>query len=250
MVVDGTAPYYVYLFNSRNANPVYHRFQVYTPFTNTWAQIALAAPNNLETVSALAAAWSSDAALSHPCTSVGYPASDAFIYLCGNADTLMPIYDITNNIWLASAGAARAAVCGTGVNAVWLPESPDFIYSPRGNNTASIDKYTISTGAFSNGPTQMPALLRTTGTEAAADVHRSRFLTQLGGRMYEAAVTFNTTGGTTGYLNTHTPLGTMYKTDGALHKGNGLVSIRVGGQSYVYWRKHTRTEFQRLEVLE
>ncbi len=252
MVADGTPPNNVYLFNSRAivGPPVtaYHRLQWYNATTDTWTQLAPAAPNDLETIAGLVAAWASDAALCHPCTSVGFPASDAFIYLCGNASADMPIYDITNNIWIASAGAARAAVCGAGVGAVWLPESPNLIFSPRGGNASDIDVYTISTGAFAAGPTQIPALLRTTGTETIADVHRSRVLTQLGGRMYEAAVTY--TGGAGGYLGIHTPLGTFYKADGTLHKGNGLVAARSGGQSYVYWRKHTSLEFQRMEVLE
>jgi hypothetical protein len=242
MVVDDTNGY-VYLLNSRNDAAGYVRFQAFIPAGNVWI------PRS--TIAGLAAPWTNGMALCRPCARLGFPAVDTFIYLCGNAETTMRIYNTGTNTWAISGGAARAGATGEGVALNWLPEAPDRILTQRGGNVSIYDNYTISTAAFTasgfgtGGP---DTLLYTTGTETAADCHRNKVITQYTGRLYEAGTVW--VAPTLGQLAPSTPLGTFYKADGTLHKGNGLVSIRIGGQSYVYWRKHSQTEFQRLEVLE
>jgi hypothetical protein len=247
MIVDGTSGL-VYLFNSRSAVPVYHRFQSYNPATDTWTQIGPVAPaaGCLETPAGLAAAWAGDAILCHPCASAGVPASDDAIFLVGNNDDSAYIFGIGAGTWTAHAGANRAAICGVGTSLNWLPSVPTVLYSMRGGGSTLCDVLTIATGAFTNpGVAVLPAAtaIVTTGVEIATDNRRNALIGQIGGRFYEGSPTAAAVG-------TISPIGQMYGINGTPHQGRGVCVCRVGNQEYVYYRKQTGSEFQRIEIVE
>jgi hypothetical protein len=242
MVVDGTSGL-VYLFNSRNNNPVYHRFQVYTPATDTWAQLVGGA--TLEAAAALGAPWAGDAALCHPCGTAGVPASDNEIFLVGNNDNSAYIYAIAGTTWGAHVGANRGGVCGVGTSLNWIPIVPTVLFSMRGGGSGLCDAYTIATGAFAPGVQVLPVAtaIATTGTEVATDTRRNALIGQIGGRFYEGFPTV-------GAVGTITPIGQMYGGTVVPHQGRGACVVRVGSKEYVYYRKQTTSEFQRIEIVE
>lgn len=107
--------------------------------------------------------------------------NEDYIYFLGNNAVAMYRYSISGNTWtLLAPGVARTGSPGVGMTADWASKLADvnwadesnikngrFIYSFRGGGTATLDRYDISTNAWSNVVYIAPIEGFGTGTSSA-----------------------------------------------------------------------------------
>ena len=241
MIVDATDGR-VWLVTADNAaGPIFHRLRSYDPATDAWTAYAPGAPNDLNTVLALAAIITR-ASLAHPCTTVQpLVASENFIYLAVANSVILARYDKLNNVWAAAnAGLARAAPPAAGSTLDFLSGRPDNLYSLRGGATALEDVYTISTQAWAAGAAVLPAgETFDEGVEAVASPYApTELLVHRRDNVYRIDLARNVL-----------PVASVAGSDGTQHAGHGVVSYRVGSKWFVGVRLHSKTDFERIEPI-
>ena len=145
----GTAGY-VWLTAALTASP-WHMFAYYDVALNTWT--------SRTAVAGLAAAFGTDAHLSHTCTTYDAGGDDNAIYLIGNNSTTWYKFSISGNSWTAYTGAQLLpAAAGAGCSLHWAHGiSTDRLYYFRGTATAALYYFTISTTTWSAIQTIVPA---------------------------------------------------------------------------------------------
>jgi len=240
MIVDATNGRVYLITADLAAGPIYHRFRWYSPTTNAWTAIAPAAPNDLETVLALAASIT-HASLGHPCQTVNPAvASDDQIYLSIGNTTTAAVLAIGAGTWAASA--VRGGVPGAGSSLNFVADHPDNLFGLRGGGSALVDRFTISTNAWA-ALTPVPATETfALGVETATArgypgmlfVHRNGSI---------KGIDLNSIGPSV------LPLASMEGPDGTQHEGKGIVAYQVGTKLFVAVRKHTDVEWQRIELV-
>ena len=236
----------IWLFHPDSAAP-FAEFQAYNIATNAWGNASQAGgafnAAGLDTA-ALAAQWTTDAAIAHPCTILNPTVSDNFIYLTGNAATF--VYRYTISTGTVAAMTAHGATAGPGCTLVWLPANPDRIFYQRGNATNTWEYYGIA-GNNWNAVTPVPNTdTYTTGTAMIGDIVRDLLIVRKSAVAGEQIKFYD--------FNYHTnelkPLATAYQSEGTPHVGSLITLSRVGSQKYVFVGKQTSTDFQRVWVVE
>jgi len=250
LLVDGSAPTpfgggtaNVWLFHPFGVAP-WANLQFYNAATDVWTAASQAGGSFA--AAGLAAQWVSDAALAHPCTSlnVTVPASavapaavaDDYLVVGGNAATAFYRYTISTGT--VTALAVHGGATSTGTALAWLPARQDRIYYIRGGGNTTMEYYSVAGNSW-NAIAPIPVgTTFNTGTAMVADRNRDRMVVFTANRFYD----FDG-------VNL-TPLGTPYGNDGTVHVGSLLSVLAAGGNKYLYYGKHTHSEFQRLQIVE
>lgn len=151
----GVSGYVWALISNGTAAPTW---QYYDCSANTWTA---------RSVTNLPATFGTDAALAHSCTTYDAGGNDDYIYLIGNASTVLYRFSISGNAWVNNL-TAQPSACGAGCALRWMPGwNVDRIVRIRGGATATVDYYSI-TGNTWTGITFLPATETfTTGTMVA-----------------------------------------------------------------------------------
>jgi hypothetical protein len=220
---------YIWLFGPLSSSP-YAVFAYYDIANNTWTSRA---------VPSLSAQWGTDASLVHTCTAYHTSGNDDYIYLIGNGSTVFFRYSISANSWTTLAGLPAGAGAGCAIHWDWgTGGDVDKLYVLRGAGTSTLYSYSISGNSWTT-VTYVPATETfTTGTTTAYDPVRRRIWIQKDNthRMY--------------YLDLATltmyPGGVWPYAGGTAVVGDGLCYVRTpDGAEYIYFRRHSGTEFWR-----
>jgi hypothetical protein len=221
----------IWLFGPSSSTP-FAVFAFYDIANNTWT--SRAAP------SGLASAWGTDASLVYTPTTYNPSGNNDFIYLIGNNSTTFYRYSITNNDWTTLASLPAAPGAGCSIHWDWgSGGNPNFLYVIRGGGSSTIYRYSISGNSWSTVTYRPSTEGFTTGTVSAYDptrrriwiqkdnTHRMYYLDLVTSIMYPGGV-FPYIGGTTAIV------------------GDGLCYVKTpDGAEYIYFRRHTGTEFWR-----
>ena len=175
-----------------------------------------------------------------------------FIYANGDAGVFggaglsnIAYYNMVTNAWVlfTGAGGARAAAPAAGSQLIWLPSSPDRLWSNRGGGSTVVDIYNFGTDAWGVAAF-VPAYVMGDGTDFTM-MHTDQ--TKIVFRMSSNP----------GVLMTYDVLGTrceslatMDGSDGALHAGNLLCSWVVGGRQYIAVVPHSGNSVQRIRLIQ
>jgi len=235
----------IWLFHPDSVVP-FAEFQCYNIVSNTWANASQAGgafnAGGLG-AAALAAQWTTDAALAHPCTALNPTVSDDFIYLTGNAATFFYRYTISTGT-VAAMFAHVAA--GPGCTLAWLPSNPDRIFYQRGNATNTWEYYGIIANNWIAVVPVPNTETYTTGTTMIGDVARDMLIVRKSAVAGEQVKFYD--------FNYHTnelkPLASAYQGEGTPHVGSLIALTRVGSQKYVFVGKQTSVDFQRVWIVE
>jgi len=246
----GAAGPNIWLFHPDSAAP-WAEFQIYNIALNTWVNASQAGgaftAGGLG-AAALAAQWTTDAAIVHPCTALDPAVSDDFIYLTGNAAVSFYRYAISTGT--VAAMTNRGVLAGAGCTLAWIPASHDRLYSQDGGATNGWNTYTIVGNNWALGlANPIPNTeTYTTGTALIGDVARDRFIVRKSALAGEQIKLYDF------IYNLPTPilvpLSTAYQGEGTPHVGSLIGLSRVGSQKYVFLGKQTSTDFQRVWIVE
>lgn len=217
-------------------------FARYTYTTGVWA------PMNSATLDVLLpGTLGLDAALVHPCTTVGAAASDDFIYLaCGAnaaASLITPRYSKAGNAWAAVPPANRLVAVGAGATMTWVwGYSPDLLFSLDATGLATGEQYSIAGNAWAANTYFPPfTALPAAGTCACASPKGDVLYFRL-----------NATGGIYTFnrlTNVVTLIAQMYGTDGTATAGSKMAVAQVDGVDYLLCIVNGSTQVQRIRVV-
>jgi hypothetical protein len=201
----------------------------YDTATNAWTSRA--------GITGLAAAFGTDGALVHTCTTYNAGGNDDYLYLIGNNGTVWWRYSWTGNAWTSMATALPAAA-GAGCGLFWtFGYNNDRLYYVRGGANATIWYYSIGTPGFTALTYYPNTETFTTGTSGAYDaVNRIYLVKDNTHRLYYLQLDENKL----------YPAGQFPYVSGAAMAGDGLVYVKtVDNAEFVYYRRQTGTEFWR-----
>jgi hypothetical protein len=200
-------------------------WQMYDIATNTWT---------VKSVVNLPATFGTDAGLVHTDSTYNAAGNDDFIYLIGNAGTVLYRYSISGNAWIATLAAVPAAV-GAGCSIHWLPGyDTNKLVALRGAASNNIYEYNISGNTWASVTFQPTTETFTTGTMACTrgGGTGSRLLVQKDAtmRVYELAFTAPATA-------TFLPVVTQYLvTPGAAIAGDRFFYVKeANGVEFLYF---------------
>jgi hypothetical protein len=129
---SGTTGYVWAIISSGTGAPT---FQYYDCAANAWTA---------RSVTNLGATMGTDSALTHTCSTYNASGDDDLIYLIGNASTVLYRFSITGNSWVNNL-TVQPSACGAGCGFRWMPTvDVDRLYRIRGENTATVDYYSIA----------------------------------------------------------------------------------------------------------
>lgn len=223
---------YVWLFVPLNVSP-WNNFFHYRINADTWY-----ADQN---VTGLSAQWSVDSSLIHTCPAYNAVGDDDALYLIGNNKTTWYKYSVSAATWTSitpvlpyEAAEAAALVWAFGYN-------PDRIYYILGGTTSGVFYYIISTSTWY--PSNLGYIPQTetftTGSCYAGDAGK-RIYFMRNNLQYVSALDLDAA--------TMTPAGKMPMSAGTGIVGRGLVFVKIGATSWVYFRYHSSTYFTRMLV--
>jgi hypothetical protein len=192
--------------------------------------------------------WTGDCRMVHRDTLLSLAGDDDVLIIAGNGAT----YTYTYTISTATVGAygaitrPAAAVTGDGLTLDWDPANPGYLLSFRGGGSQLADVLTIATPAWAAATTIIPGTEDfDAGTESVFDIHSRRSLVHRSAtgsiRNMEWVDADNVTVANAAQ---------MYDTDGTAHVGNGMVWGIEGNRKYIYIRRHSDTQFQRITLVE
>jgi len=221
---------YIWLFGPLSSSP-FAVFAYYDIASNTWT--SRAAP------SGLGSAWGTDAALIHTCINYSSSGNDDYIYLIGNNATAFYRYSITDNSWTTLASLPASIGAGCGIYWDWgTGGNPNFLYAIRGGGSTAIYRYSISGNSWTT-LSYFPAV-ETFGAGSCStyDPNKRRIWIEKDNthRMFYLDLATSTIfpGGVWPFLG------------GTAAVGNGLCYLRTqDGAEYLYFRRHSATEFWR-----
>lgn len=224
----GTAGW-IWLINGYTTTP---GFGYYDIATDTWVSRALP----------ITTAWGTDGQLVHTCSTYHTSGNDDHIWLVGNNATTLYRYSISGNSWSSAFTAAPAAI-GAGCIAEWCWSfNTDRIYVFRGAGTATLYFYSISGTSWSTvtwRPSSVETL--TTGSAGIYDPDANRIYIQRDNTHRVWAFDLAT--------SEATPSGTAPFVAGTAHAGCGVMYIKTAdGLKFIYFRRHSGTEFWRTLV--
>jgi hypothetical protein len=224
----GTAGY-IWLSAPLTSSP-WHMFAYFDIAANAWTSRAA--------VTGLGAAWGTDAAIFHTCSTYNVAGNDDYIYLIGNNATTWYRYSFTGNAWSAMSPALPAAA-GAGCAIIWpFGYNTDRLYYFRGTASASVYHFTISSPAFSSDIAYQPKTETfTAGTCHAYDsLNRIYLVKDATHRVYYYQLD----------QDKMYPGGVIPYISGAAIVGDGFIYVKTqDGAEFLYFRRHTGQEFWR-----
>ena len=206
-------------------------FQYYNCATNAWTA---------RSVTNLGATMGTDSCLTHTCSTYDGAGNDDFIYLIGNASTVLYRYSISGNSWVNNL-TVQPSACGAGCGFYWMPNvNTDRIYRIRGANTAVVDYYSIANNNWT-GLTVVPATetFNTGSLNIPRGINTQKIILEhnVTLKLYELDIA-------TGFI---TPKATEYLlATGATHVGNRLCYVKeANGIEFIYFGLHTSASWLR-----
>jgi len=222
----------------------------YDAGANTWfltAQGGGAFTAVAQMAARLAASWAGDCRICHTSSALSADADNGLIVISGNNGPYTYRYDIGTDAVTCVGGENRAGNTGPGLTLDWDPASANYIISCRATAGGSlvVDRLDIATATWAVIANVLPGSdLWTTGTDSCVDIHNRNFLMHLSGSGRIRS------GNYAGAALTITNAGQMYGTNGTPHVGNCMAWGIEGSRRYIYLRRHTSTEFQRITLVE
>jgi hypothetical protein len=225
---------YVWLFGPLSSSP-FAVFAFYDIANNAWT--SRAAP------SGLASAWGTDASLVHTCSIYNASGNDDYIYLIGNNATTFYRYSITDNTWTTLASLPAAAGAGCSIHWDWGPGgNPNFLYAIRGGASVAIFRYSISGNSWTTLSYTPSVETFGAGSVSVYDPNRRRIWIEKDNthRMYYFDLA----------TSTMFPGGIWPFSGGTAMVGDGLCYVKTPDEAeFLYFRRHTGTEFWRTLIL-
>jgi hypothetical protein len=223
---------YVWLLAPLSSSP-WCVFAYYDVAANAWTSRAVPA--------GLAAQWATDSCLAHTCTTYNAGGNDDYIYLIGNGSATWYRYSVVGNAWSTMAPALPAtALAGCHITWPW-GFNVDRLYFFRGGASATLYYFTISAPAWSADVAYKPKTETfTTGACMTYDtLNRIYIVKDATQRMYCYQLD----------EDKMYPAGVWPYTSGTAIVGDALVYIKtVDGAEYLYFRRHSGTEFWRMLI--
>lgn len=223
---------YVWLSAPLTASP-WHMFAYYDVATNTWTSRTV--------VTGLVAAFGTDAALAHTCSTYNAGGNDDYIYLIGNNSTTWYRFSIAGNAWTAMSPVLPAAA-GAGCALVWtFGYNVDRLYFIRGVATSAVYYFTISVPTWSASIAYVPATETfTTGTVAAYDaLNRIYVVKDATHRIFSYQLN----------EDRMYPAGFLPYASGTAIVGDKFIYVKTSdGAEYLYYGRHTGAEFWRMLI--
>ncbi len=222
----------IWLFGPVSSSP-YAVFAYYDIGTNAWT--------TRNVPSGLAAAWGTDAHLSHTCSAYHIAGNDDHIYLIGNNATTWYRYSITGNSWSTMTPALLGSA-GAGCSMIWeWGRNPDKLWIMRGGGSVIFYEYSISGGTLTTLTVQPTTETFTTGSGIAYDPDDNRIY--IGKDATHRFYYFDLE------TNRIIPAGMWPYTSGTAHVGDGMCWVKTfDGARYLYYRRQAGNEFWRCLV--
>lgn len=221
------------LLTSGTGAPGWHKYNI---ATNAW--------DAAKSVTNLPATFGTDSGIVFPNTAYHASApSNDYIYVIGNASTVLYRYQISTNAWINTL-TVQPSACGAGCDLAYIPAfNTGRLYRLRGATQATIDYYDIGGNSWT-GVTYVPATetfaggsnMKPRAGTTKAIVHKDNT-----GRLYELDLSDNSL----------TPLGTQYVVaNGAAVVGDKLAYVKeTNGIEFLYKAVQTSNQFVRFALV-